>query len=90
MNPACQEFDDPALTALVKYVDSLVRNIGAEIDSRDVLRKYFSDNEIAEITLRVGTDVLCATFLKSLQVPLDDSSVDWAAADAAVKRGRLR
>ena len=88
-NPQRREFEDPALRALVKYVDSLVENIGADMDSRDVLRKYFSDNEVAEITLLAGAYVLCAAFLKSLQVPLDDGPVDWAAADANVQGGRL-
>jgi AhpD family alkylhydroperoxidase len=85
VNPARQEFDDPSLTALVKYVDSLVKNIGAGQDALDALRKYFPDNEVAEITLLGGTYVLCATFLKSLHVPLDDGPVDWAAADANVQ-----
>jgi AhpD family alkylhydroperoxidase len=88
-NPERQDFDDPALTALVKYVDSLVKNIGADMDTRDELRKCYSDNEVAEITLLAGTYVLCAAFLKSLQVPLDDGPVDWAAADAATQGGRL-
>jgi AhpD family alkylhydroperoxidase len=89
INPQQQEFDDPSLTALVKYVDSLVKyvdslvkNIGAEQDTLDEVRKYFPDNEVAEITLLAGTYVLCAAFLKSLHVPLDDGPVDWAAADA--------
>jgi hypothetical protein len=42
-------------------------------------------NEVAEITLLAGTYVLCATFLKSLHVPLDDGPVDWTAADAYTK-----
>ncbi|MGB6761141.1 carboxymuconolactone decarboxylase family protein [Mycobacterium sp.] len=86
VNPQQQEFDDPSLTALISYVDSLVKNIGAEQDTLDALRKYFPDNEIAEITLLAGTYVLCAAFLKSLQVPLDDGPVDWAAADAYIKK----
>jgi AhpD family alkylhydroperoxidase len=85
INRQQQEFDDPSLTALVKYVDSLVKNIGAEQDTLDEVRKYFPDNEVAEITLLAGTYVLCAAFLKSLQVPLDDGPVDWAAADANEK-----
>jgi AhpD family alkylhydroperoxidase len=89
VNPGHQEFDDPSLTALVKYVDSLVKNIGAEQDTLDVVRNYFPDNEVAEITLLAGTYVLCATFLKSLDVPLDEGPVDWAAADANVKGVRL-
>ena len=86
VNPQQQEFDDPSLTALITYVDSLVKNIGAEQDTLDALRKHFPDNEIGEITLLAATYVLCAAFLKSLQVPLDDGPVDWAAADAYMKK----
>ena len=89
VNPAHREFDDPSLTALVTYVDSLVENIGAQQDTLDELRKHFADTEVAEITLLAGTYVLCATFLKSLQVPLDDGPVDWAAADAYLKEAGL-
>jgi AhpD family alkylhydroperoxidase len=89
INPQRQEFDDPSLTALVAFVDSLVKNIGARQDTLENLRKYFPDNEVAEITLLAGTYVLCATFLKSLQVPLDDGPIDWAAADANEKEARL-
>jgi len=89
INPRRQEFDEPSLTALVTYVDSLVKNIGAEHDTLDELRKHFPDNEVAEITLLAGTYLLCATFLKSLHVPLDDGPVNWAAADAYMtKEGR--
>jgi AhpD family alkylhydroperoxidase len=89
VNTALQEFEDPSLTALVKYVDSLVKNIGAEEEALDEVRMYFSDNEVAEITLLAGTYLLCAAFLKSLHVQLDDGPVDWAAADAKVKGVRL-
>jgi AhpD family alkylhydroperoxidase len=89
IDPRQQEFDDPSLTALVKYVDSLVKNIGAEQNALDILRKYFPDNEVAEITLLAGTYVLCATFLKSLHVPLDDGPVDWTAADTYMREAGL-
>jgi AhpD family alkylhydroperoxidase len=89
VNPQQQEFDDPSLTALITYVDSLVKNIGAEQDTLDALRKYFPDNEVAEITLLAGTYVLCAAFLKSRQVPLDEGPVDWAAADTYMKKEGL-
>ena len=89
LNPQHQEFNDPALTALVKYVDSLVANIGARQDTLDELRKYFPDNEVAEITMLAGTYFLCATFLTSLHVPLDEGPADWAAADANLPQVRL-
>jgi AhpD family alkylhydroperoxidase len=82
IDPQHRKFDDPALTALVGYIDSQVKSIGAEQQYLDELRKHFPDNEVAEITLLAGTYVLCAAFLKSLQVPLDDGPVDWSAADA--------
>jgi AhpD family alkylhydroperoxidase len=90
IDPRQREFDEPSLTALVKYVDSLVKNIGAEHDTLDELRKHFPDNEVAEITLLAGTYLLCAAFLKSLHVPLDDGPVDWAAADAYMKKAGFR
>jgi AhpD family alkylhydroperoxidase len=89
INPKQQEFDDPSLTALVKYVDSLVKNIGAQQEALDALRKHFPDNEVAEITLLAATYVLCAAFLKSLQVPVDDCPVDWTAADAYMREAGL-
>jgi AhpD family alkylhydroperoxidase len=89
VDSALREFDDPSLTALVAYVDSMVKNIGAEQDALDAVRTHFTDGEVAEITLLAGTYVLCATFLKSLRVPLDDGPVDWAAADANLREVRL-
>jgi AhpD family alkylhydroperoxidase len=89
LDPRSQNFDDPSLTALVKYVDSLVENIGASQDALEGLRKHFSDNEVAEITLLAGTYVLCAAFLKSLQVPLDVGPVDWTTTDRNMEEGQL-
>lgn len=85
-DPRNHEFGEPALNALVAYVDSLVKNIGAEQQRLDELRRNFPDNQVAEITLLAATYVLCAAFLKSLQVPLDDGPVDWAAIDAETNR----
>lgn len=79
------EFGDTALTALVAYIDSLVKHIGAEQDKLDALRRHFPDNQVVEITLLAATYVLCAAFLKSLQVPLDDGPIDWAAIDSRSK-----
>jgi AhpD family alkylhydroperoxidase len=90
LDPSNQRFDDPSLTALVTYVDSLVTNIGADRGALAELRKYFPDNEVAEITLLAGTYILCAAFLKSLQVPLDDGPVDWTTTDANIEGGQLR
>ena len=45
VDPGHQQFDDPSLTALVDYVDSLVTNIGAQPDALDAVRKHFSDDE---------------------------------------------
>lgn len=38
INPHQQEFDDPSLRAVITYVDSLVRNIGADEGALDALR----------------------------------------------------
>jgi hypothetical protein len=58
-------------------------------DTLETCESYFPDNKLAEITLLAGTYVLCATFLKSLQVPSDDDPVDWTAADAYMKEPGL-
>jgi AhpD family alkylhydroperoxidase len=89
VDPEHREFGEASLTALVGYVDSLVANVGAEKSTLDELRKYFPDNEVAEITLLAGTYMLCASFLKSLGVQPDDGPIDWSVVDAHVKAGRL-
>lgn len=89
LDPQDQHFEDASLTALVKYVDSLVENIGASQNTLDELRNHFSNNEVAEITLLAATYVLCAAFLKSLQVPPDDGPVDWTKTDANMEEGQL-
>ena len=88
LDPEHEKFGDASLTALVKYVDSLVKNTGAGQNELDELRKHFRDNEVAEITLLAGTYVLCAAFIKSLQIPLDDSPGDWSAVDASLNGGQ--
>ncbi len=88
LDPEHKKFGDASLTALVKYVDSLVKNTGAGQNELDELRKHFPDNEVAEITLLAGTYVLCAAFIKSLQIPLDDSPGDWSAVDASLTGGQ--
>jgi hypothetical protein len=74
------------VNALVAYVDSLITNIGAEQDTLDALRKHFPTTKSSRSPCWQGTYVLIAAFLKSLQVPLDDGHIDWAAADAYMKK----
>lgn len=89
LDPGRGEFGDPALTALIAYVDSLVHDLGARPETLDEVRKHFSDGEVAEIALLTGVYLQCAIFLKTFQVPLDERPADWAAADKSLAEVRL-
>lgn len=79
------EFDDPAIATLMGYVDSAVKNIEADDASLDAVRKHFSDDQVAEITLIIGHYVMNAIFVKSLRVPLDAGAADWNAGMSQIK-----
>ena len=84
-DPSHRDFDDPALTALMAYVDSAVHNHGATEATLTALREHFPDHEVAEITLLAGQYLMTAVFLKSLAVPLDAEPVNWSASESAMK-----
>ena len=84
-DPSRRDFDDPALTALMAYVDSAVHNHGATEAALATLREHFPDNEVAEITLCAGQYLMTAVFLKSLSVPLDAQPVNWSASESLMK-----
>lgn len=79
-DPDRTDFGDPALTALMAYVDSAVKDHRASDASLTELRKYFADNLVAEITFIASQYLMTAVFILSLNVPLDDGPVDWAAS----------
>lgn len=66
-----------ARAALVRYVDDCILQHAASAGSFTELRKYYSQNEIAEVTHLAGHAAMTAMYLASLQVPIDDAIASW-------------
>lgn len=62
------------LDALVTFVDQLVAGVQGTAPSTATLQKYYSRNEIAEITLIVGHYVMTALFIKVLGIQPEERS----------------
>ncbi|AMT73352.1 carboxymuconolactone decarboxylase family protein [Mycobacteroides immunogenum] len=69
-------FGDRRIDALIAFVDDLLTRIkGAGADTTG-MQEFFSDNEIAEITLLTGHYVMTAMFIKTLGVVPETDAVD--------------
>ena len=62
------------LDALVTFVDQLVAGVQGAPPSTATLQKYYSHNEIAEITLIVGHYVMTSLFVKVLGIQPEERS----------------
>jgi alkylhydroperoxidase family enzyme len=64
---------NPADSALLRFVDECVRNVRVSDRTFDEIRKFLTEEEIAEATLLVGYYMMTARFLETLKVDLDDA-----------------
>jgi alkylhydroperoxidase family enzyme len=64
---------NPADGTLLQFVDECVRDVRVANRTFAEIRKYLSDQEIAETTLLVGYYMMTARFLETLKVDLDDA-----------------
>jgi alkylhydroperoxidase family enzyme len=64
---------NPADGILLQFVDECVRDVRVSNRTFAEIRKYLSDQEIAEATLLVGYYMMTARFLETLKVDLDDA-----------------
>jgi alkylhydroperoxidase family enzyme len=64
---------DPADGALLRFVDECVRDVRVSNLTFAEIRKFLSDQEIAEATLLIGYYMMTARFLETLKVDLDDA-----------------
>lgn len=80
-------FGDRRVDVLVAFVDDLLARIKGDGASTEPMREFFSDNEIAEVTLLVGHYVMTALFIKTLGIVPEESGADAAniLADATAK-----
>jgi alkylhydroperoxidase family enzyme len=63
----------PADGALLRFVDECVRDVRVSDRTFDAIRKFLSEQEIAEATLLIGYYMMTARFLETLEVDLDDA-----------------
>ncbi|SEP23441.1 carboxymuconolactone decarboxylase family protein [Nitrosovibrio sp. Nv6] len=67
---------DPRSAALVVFVDDCVQNVRVSDQSFMGIRKYLSENAVADATLLVGFYMMTARFLETLAVDLDEVACD--------------
>lgn len=81
------EFRDRRVDVLIAFVDDLLARIKGDGVDPTAMQEFFSDNEIAEVTLLVGHYVMTAMFIKTLGiVPEEDAAaVANVLADATAK-----
>ncbi|MFI7002390.1 carboxymuconolactone decarboxylase family protein [Nocardia sp. NPDC050175] len=75
--------------ALVRYVDDCILQHAASEGSFTELRKYYSQNDIAEVTHLAGHAAMTAMYLASLRIPIDEGIASWdnlADIEAAQQR----
>lgn len=73
----------PDLDALMMFVDELVDGVQGAPPDTETLQKYYSHNEIAEITLIVGHYIMTSLFIKVLGIQPEEPS----SADDSTDRG---
>ena len=72
----CPSFDEQH-RALIGYVDECVRMFRASASSFERLQAFYTDQEIAQLTLLTGHYWMTAVFLLNLDIPLDDHPTSW-------------
>ena len=81
------EFGDRRVNVLIAFVDDLLAHIKGGGANPEPMREFFSDNEIAEVTLLVGHYVMTAMFIKTLGIVPEQDAADVAniLAEATAK-----
>lgn len=81
------EFGDRRVNVLIGFVDDLLAQIKGGGASTEAMQEFFSDNDIAEVTLLVGHYVMTAMFIKTLGIVPEEDAADAAniLADATAK-----
>lgn len=69
---------DENLNALIVFVDHLVRAVRTGPPSIEIVEKYFSHNEIAEIVLLVGHYIMTSLFVKVLGIEPEETAASPA------------
>lgn len=80
-------FGDRRVDVLVAFVDDLLAQIKGGGAGAEAMQEFYSDNEIAEVTLLVGHYVMTAMFIKTLGIVPEEVAHDATTilADATAK-----
>ena len=54
-----------------------MRDIKVGAQTFAAVRAFFSETQMAELTLLIGHYMMTARFLETLEVPLDDAATSW-------------
>ncbi|MCX4149541.1 MULTISPECIES: carboxymuconolactone decarboxylase family protein [Paraburkholderia] len=68
---------DARSLAILRFVDECVRDIKVGTQTFAAVRAFFSETQMAELTLLIGHYMMTARFLETLEVPLDDAVTSW-------------
>ncbi|CAB3746020.1 carboxymuconolactone decarboxylase [Burkholderia sp. MSh2] len=68
---------DPRSQIILRFVDECVRDIKVTSQTFQAIRGYFTETQVAELTLLVGHYMMTARFLETLEVPLDEAATSW-------------
>lgn len=68
---------DGKTQAVVRFTDECVKHVKVTGVVFHALRRYCSEEEIAEITLLIGHYMMTARFLETLEVELDERPTSW-------------
>jgi len=59
---------DASLDALMRFVDELIDSVRREAPDTAAIRRYYSDEQVAELVLLVGHYLMTALFIKTLGI----------------------
>ncbi|MCT7368500.1 carboxymuconolactone decarboxylase family protein [Mycolicibacterium llatzerense] len=78
---------DRSVDVLIGFVDDLLARIKGDGADPTAMQEFYSDNEIAEVTLLVGHYVMTAMFIKTLGIVPEQDAADVAniLAEATAK-----
>ncbi len=68
---------DERLNALLNFVDGCCRNIKASDEVFFSLKRFYTDRQLATLTLLVGFYTMTAIFVRNLGTPLDTAPTSW-------------
>jgi len=75
-------FDDPRELALLRWIETVAAAAGpVDETARTVLRRYWSDHEVVELTTVIAVTLMLNRFATALELPTSGATIDRLAAE---------